>query len=121
MDSSGKSGIDVSELPPCSASLHNGIVFGDEIFQLLDDFHLPVALMDAWNGNWVEVIWMNKKHVKVLGKHSKEHYIAKINKKSANATATFEKRLQMWKNKVQVQLEFHTDPHKLFPDNQPPV
>ena len=67
------------------------------------------------------MLWINKKHVEILGEQTREQYLLKLNKRGAAATETFERRLQMWKEKVQVNLGFHTDPHKLFPDDGTPV
>ena len=89
-------------LPPVRSDLHNGFVFGSELLSLLDSFHLPTAIIDCWNGKWVEVVWINKQHCEVLGGKSREDYLKKLNVRGENATETFEKRLQMWKNKVQV-------------------
>ena len=36
----------LSKLPPVSKDLHGGHVFTEEIFHLLDTFHLPLALIN---------------------------------------------------------------------------
>ena len=111
----------LANLPPVSAKVHNGHCFNSDVFRLLDSFHLPVAIMDAWDGNWLNIVYMNKRHAEVLGSADPATYMAKINQKGAKVTKTFEKRLQMWKEIVQVHLNFHDDPHKLFPDSGAPI
>ena len=52
---------------------------------------------------------------------SRDYYIAKLNRRSNNATPTFENRLKTWKEKVQLQHNFHTDSQSLLPDTGSPL
>ena len=65
---------------------------------------------------------MNRKHVEVLGgERTMQECVEEINSGGAKATDTFLKRLQYWKSTVQVNHKYHDDPHKLFPQDKPPV
>ena len=77
---------ELASLPPVNPNLHNGHVFGDELLSLLDSFHLPCAIIDFWNGNWVEVLWINLQHCEILGGKTREEYLLKLNVRGENAT-----------------------------------
>ena len=112
---------DLVPLPPVNGRLRDGHVFGPELFELLDDFHLPITIQDFWDGKFVKILWINKRFVEVTGDKTRQARINGINAAGANPTETFVRRAKMWKELVQLDLGMHTDPHKLFPDNKPPI
>jgi hypothetical protein len=66
-------------LPPVSSELHGGHVFGEELFQLLDTFHLPVALI---NCEYTYLLLCSRRRETRSARHAQAR--AKVSAKHAN-------------------------------------